>query len=89
MIEDKRRRRKTMSLNIDELAEQIATLDRTEREALFKKVAELAFRRGLETLARQYRERLAYEGNLDQKADEVMAELERIREEVSAHDYRV
>lgn len=77
-----------MSLNIDELAEQIATLNRTEREALFEKVAELAFRRGLETLARQYRERLAYEGKLDQKADEVMAELERIREEVSAHDYR-
>lgn len=77
-----------MSLNIDELAEQIATLDRTEREALFEKVAELAFRRGLETLARQYRERLAYEGKLDQKADEVMAELERIREEVAAHDYR-
>jgi hypothetical protein len=88
MVEDKRRRRKTMSLNIDELAEQIATLNRTEREALFEKVAELAFRRGLETLARQYRERLAYEGKLDQKADEVMAELERIREEVSAHDYR-
>ena len=77
-----------MSLTIDELAEQIATLNRTEREALFEKVAELAFRRGLETLARRYRERLAYEGKLDQKADEVMAELERIREEVSAHDYR-
>ena len=32
-----------MSLNIDRLAEQIATLDRAEQEALFKKVAELTF----------------------------------------------
>ena len=76
-----------MSLSIDKLAEQIATLDRPEQEALFEKVAELTFQRGLKTLARQYRDRLAQEGKLDQKADEVMAELERIREEVAAHDY--
>lgn len=77
-----------MSLSIDKLAEQIATLDRPEQEALFEKVAELTFQRGLKTLARQYRDRLAQEGKLDQKADEVMAELERIREEVAVHDYR-
>lgn len=77
-----------MSLNIDKLAEQIATLDRTEQEVLFEKVAELTFQRGLKSLSRQYRERLTQEGKLDQKADEVMAELERIREEVAAHDCR-
>ncbi|HJY84298.1 MAG TPA: hypothetical protein VKK81_24840 [Candidatus Binatia bacterium] len=77
-----------MSLSIDKLAEQIATLDRTEQEALFERVAELTFQRGLETLARQYRERLAQEGKLDQKVEEVMAELERVREEVAPHDYR-
>lgn len=47
-----------MSLNIDRLAEQIATLDRAEQEAL-KKVAELTFQRGLATLARQYRSRFS------------------------------
>jgi len=77
-----------MSLSINKLAEQIATLDRAEQEALFEKVAELTFQRGLEALSRQYRERLAREGKLDQRVDEVLAEIERIREEVAAHDYR-
>jgi hypothetical protein len=88
VIKDTKRRRNTMSLNIDKLAEQIATLDRTEQEALFEKVAELTFQRGLKSLSRQYRERLAQEGKLDRKADEVMAEIEQIREEIAAHNYR-
>ena len=76
-----------MSLNIDQLAEQIATLNRGEQEALLEKVAELNFQRGLEALALQYRERLAQEGRLAQKAAEVMAELERVREDIVAHEY--
>jgi hypothetical protein len=78
----------TMSLRIDELAEKIATLDPSEQEILLEKVAELNFQRGLTALSQKYRERLAKEGKLDQKADEVMAELGRIREEVAADDYR-
>jgi len=77
-----------MSLNIDQLAEQIATLNRTEQEVLLEKVAELNFQRGLEALSQQYRERLAQEGKLDQNATEVMAELERIREEIALREYR-
>ena len=77
-----------MSLRIDELAERIATLDPSEQEVLLEKVAELNFQRGLEALSQKYRERLVREGKLDQKADEVMAELGCIREEVAAHDYR-
>ncbi len=77
-----------MSLNIDQLAEQIATLDRTEQEALFRKIAELSFQQELETLARQYQGRLAQAGKLNQRAEEVLAELEQIREEIAAHDYR-
>ena len=76
-----------MSLNIDQLAEQIAALNRGEQEALLEKVAELNFQRGIEALSRQYRERLAQEGKLNQKAAEVMAELERVREEIAAHEY--
>lgn len=76
-----------MSLNIDHLAEQIATLDHVEQEALFKKVTELSFQHELGTLARQYQERLAHAGKLDRRVEEVLAELERIREEIAAHDY--
>lgn len=78
-----------MSLHIDQLAERIATLAPEQQAALFEKVAELTFQRGLESLAQQYRERLAREGQLDQDAEQVMTALERIREEVAARDYDV
>ena len=77
-----------MSLIIDELAKKIATLDPAEQELLLERVAELNFQRGLEALSQKYRERLAKQGELDQKADEIMTELERVREEIAANDYR-
>lgn len=77
-----------MSAHIDELATQIVTLDPEDQELLWEKVAELNFQRGLETLSQEYRARLAVEGKLDQKADVVMAELKRLREEIAANDYR-
>jgi len=36
----------------------------------------------------KYRARLARKGKLDQKADEVLAELRRIREDIAASDYQ-
>ncbi len=77
-----------VSLHLDALATQIATLDPAEQEALWEKVAELNFQRGLEALAQMYRARLAAEGTLDQTADTVMAKLKKLREEIAAHDYR-
>ena len=77
-----------MSSRINELAEQIATLDPSDQEVLLTKVADLNFQRGLEALSQRYRERLAGQGKLDQTADEVMAELDQIRHEIAAHDYR-
>ena len=77
-----------MSLHLNELAAKIATLDPAEQEALWEKVAECNFQRGLEALAQKYRARLAVEGTLDQTADTVMAELKKLREEIVANDYR-
>ena len=77
-----------MSTHIDKLATQIVTLDPEDQELLWEKVAELNFQRGLEMLSQEYRARLAAEGKLDQKADVVMAELKRLREEIAANDYR-
>ena len=77
-----------MLLEIDELAQKIAKLDPSEQESLLEKVAELNFRQGLETLSQKYQKRLAEERKLNQRANEVMAELKRIREEVAANDYR-
>ena len=77
-----------MSVSLNELAEQIVALEPTEQEALIERVAELNFQRGLEALSQRYRKRLAQEGQLDQSATEVLAELAKLREEIAAHDYR-
>jgi len=77
-----------MSARIDELAEQIVSLDSSEQEMLLDLVAELNFRRGLKALSDKYRARLAREDKLEQKADEVLAELRRIREDIAASDYQ-
>jgi hypothetical protein len=77
-----------MHARIDELAEQIVSLDSLEQEMLLDLVAELKFQRGLKALSDKYRARLAREGKLDQRADEVLAELRRIREDIAASDYR-
>ena len=77
-----------MSLKVDELAQQIAALGPLEQEELLERVADLNFQRGLEALSQKYRERLAVAGKLNQKADEVMAELGQIREGIAANEYR-
>jgi hypothetical protein len=75
-------------VHIDTLATTIAALDPAEQDAVWEKVAELNFQRGLEALAQKYRARLAAAGTLDQTADTVMAELKKLREEIAANDYR-
>lgn len=77
-----------MTSRVDELAEQIATLDPSDQELLLQKVAELNFHRGLRALSQKYRARLTAMGKLNQTADEIMAELKQVREEIAASDYR-
>jgi hypothetical protein len=82
------RKENPVSVSINELAEIIVTLTPQDQEELIKKVADLNFQRGLEALSQKYRERLAQEGKLQQPAAEVLAELDRLREEIAAYDYR-
>jgi ribosomal silencing factor RsfS len=77
-----------MSSKIEVLAEQIVALDPSEQAELLDRVAELNLRRDLEALSQKYRERLAAEGKLSQKTEEIMAQLEHIREVIAANDHR-
>lgn len=77
-----------MLTRIDELAGQIISLDSSEQEMLLNRVAELSLQKGLKALSDKYRARLAQEGKLDQKADDILAELRRIREDIAASDYQ-
>lgn len=77
-----------MSQRVEGLVKQIATLKPSERELLLEKVAELNFKRGLKEISEKYRNRLADQQKLNQKADEILAELELIRDEISMNEYR-
>ena len=73
--------------SIDELARTITELPPSEQQALLDRVAQLNFQKGLNDLAEKYRARLAREGRLDIRAEQVWSELQRIREEVASRDY--
>ncbi len=77
----------TTVTKIEELTEQVAALTPEEQRLLFERVADLTLRRGLRELSEMYRSRLASEGRLSVPAEQVIAELRRIREEVASREY--
>jgi len=76
-----------MGAKVEELDAKIAVLDEAEQKALFERVAELSFRRGLIGLSERYRKRLKQQGELDRAAEEILAKLRQIREEIAAREY--
>jgi len=76
-----------MTEKVEELAQEIASLDESELQALFERVEELSFRRELRGLSDRCRERLKRQGELDEEADELMRKLKRIREEIASREY--
>ena len=76
-----------MSSRIDELATEICMLAPQEQQKLLIRVADLNFEHGLEGLSARYRKRLAEEGKLEQKAAEVLSELEEVRTKIAADEY--
>ena len=76
-----------MTLRVEELAQQIASLNETDLHALLERVEELSFRKELRAMSDRYRERLKQQGELDEGADEIMKKLKRIREEIAAREY--
>jgi len=73
--------------SIEELARTIASLSPPEQQALLEKVAQLNPQKGLRELSEKYRARLAREGRWEVPAEEVWAELHRLREEIAKRDY--
>jgi hypothetical protein len=76
-----------MTARVEELAQQIASLNESDLQALFERVEELSFRQELHALSNRYRERLKRQGDLDEGAEEVMRKLKLIREEIAAREY--
>lgn len=73
--------------SIDDLANVITDLNPSEQQALLDKVAQLNFQKGLHDLAEKYRARLARESQVNTPAEQVWADLHRIRVQIAEHDY--
>jgi len=73
--------------SIDDLANVITDLDPSEQQTLLDKVAQLNFQKGLHDLADRCRARLARESQLDVSSEQVMIELNQIREQIAENDY--
>ena len=76
-----------MSAKVEELAAKIAALDEAEQKVLFERAAELSFRHGLTELSDSYRKRLEQQGELDRTAEDILAKLRQIRQEIAAREY--
>jgi hypothetical protein len=76
-----------MMARVDELAQQIASLDESDLLALLERVEELRMERELRAKSDRYRERLKEQGDLNESAEEILRKLKRIREEIAAREY--
>ena len=76
-----------MNAKVDELAAEIAALDEAAQRVLLERAAELSLRHGLVELSESYRKRLAQQGELDRAAEDILAKLRQIREEIAAREY--
>ena len=56
-------------------------------KTLFELTAELNFRQGLVEISERYRKRLQQQGDLDRAAEDILAALRQIREEIAAREY--
>jgi len=76
-----------MTERVEELAQQIASLEESDLQALLERVEELSFRRGIDALSDRYRHRLQRQGKLDEGAEAILLKLKQIRQEIASREY--
>jgi hypothetical protein len=76
-----------MTARVEELAQQIASLEESDLQALIERVEELSFRRGINALSDRYRKRLAQQEKLNERAETIQLKLKQIREEIAFREY--
>jgi hypothetical protein len=77
-----------MTARVEELAQQIASLEESDLQALLARVEELSFRHGIKALSDRYRKRLEGKANLDERAETILLKLKEIRQEISSREYQ-
>lgn len=76
-----------MTERVEKLAQQIASLEESDLQALLKRVEEISFRHGIKALSDRYRKRLKKRGELDEAAEEILMKLKQIRQEIASREY--
>jgi hypothetical protein len=76
-----------MTERIEKLAQQIASLEEADLQALFERIEELGFRRDINALSERYRKRLKGGAEFDAGAEEILAKLKQIRQEIASREY--
>jgi hypothetical protein len=76
-----------MTARVEELAQQIASLEEPDLQALLDRVEELSFRRGINALSERYRNRLEGQEKLNEGAETILLKLKQIRQEIASREY--
>lgn len=76
-----------MTVRVEELARQIASLEESDLQALLERVEELSFHHGLNALSDRYRKRLEEMGEMNKGAETILLKLKQIREEIASREY--
>jgi hypothetical protein len=76
-----------MTERVEELAQQIASLEESDLQALLERVEELSFRRGINAVSDRYRNRLQQQGKLNEEAETILLRLKQIRQEIASREY--
>jgi len=76
-----------MTERVEELAQQIASLEESDLQAVLERVEQLSFRRGIDALSERYRKRLERQGKLNEGAETILLKLKQIRQEIASREY--
>jgi len=76
-----------MTERIEKLAQQITSLEESDLQALFERIKELGFRHEINALSERYQKRLKDQAEFDEGAEEILAKLKQIRQEIASREY--
>ena len=76
-----------MTARGEELAQQIASLEEPDLQALLERIEELSFRRGINALSDRYRISLQGQGKFNEGAETILLKLKQIRQEIASREY--
>jgi hypothetical protein len=77
----------TMTERVEKLAQQIASLEESDLQALLERIEQLGLRHDISALSERYRRRLRDRAEFDQGAEEILAKLKQIRQEIASREY--